>query len=121
LRVKDVDFGQNQLIVRRGKGQKDRITVLPAVVQGRLDTHLEEVRRMHTRDLGRSLGRVVLPFALELKYPQAPTDWGWQFVFPAGRVCRDARWGAPSRYHLHESVVQRAVAQACVGPASSSP
>jgi integrase len=55
---------------------------------------------------------VVLPFALERKYPNAATDWGWQFVFPAGRICRDPRWGAPSRYHLHESVVQRAVARA---------
>jgi integron integrase len=109
-RVKDIDFGQNQLIVRRGKGQKDRVTVLPAVVGQRLVAHLEEVRRIHTRDLGRGFGRVMLPFAVERKYPNAAKEWGWQFVFPAGRICRDPRWGATSRYHLHESVVQRAVA-----------
>jgi integrase len=99
LRVKDVDFGQNQVVVRRGKGQKDRYTVLPAVVKEPLTAHLEEVRKTHTRDLARGLGRVTLPFALERKYPNAATDWVWQFVFPAGRVCRDPLWGAPSRYH----------------------
>ena len=86
--------------------------MLPAAVEDRLKAHLAQVKQQHERDLGAGLGRVALPHALERKYPQAPTEWGWQFVFPAGRVCRDPRFGPPSRYHLHESVVQRAVAEA---------
>ncbi len=112
LRVKDIDFDQRQIVVRRGKGQKDRVTMLPAAVEDRLKAHLAQVKQQHERDLAAGLGRVVLPHALERKYPQAPAEWGWQFVFPAGRVCRDPRFGPPSRYHLHESVVQRAVAEA---------
>ena len=112
LRVKDIDFDRHQVVVRRGKGQKDRLTMLPAGVEERLKTHLEGVRRQHEKDLANGVGRVVLPFALDRKYPNASTDWRWQFVFPAGRICRDARWGPPSRYHIHESVVQRAVAAA---------
>jgi integron integrase len=102
LRVKDIDFDQHQIVVRRGKGQKDRVTILPAAVEERLRTHLREVKARHERDLAIGYG----------KYPNAATEWGWQFVFPAGRICRDPRFGPPSRYHLHESVVQRAVAGA---------
>jgi integron integrase len=112
LRVKDVDFDRNQIVVRRGKGQKDRRTMLPDSVKARLTDHLAEVKRQHQRDLAAGLGRVVLPLALDRKYPNAGTDWAWQFVFPAGRICRDPRFGPPSRYHLHESAVQRAVAAA---------
>ena len=99
-------------MVRRGKGQKDRPTVLPTAVIAPLSRHLEAVQRQHLMDLARGFGRVVLPFALDRKYPNAATEWGWQFVFPASRICTDAQWGPPSRFHLHESVVQRAVAQA---------
>ena len=112
LRVKDIDFERSQIVVRRGKGQKDRRTMLPVAVREPLATHLGEVRRQHQSDLAAGLGRVVLPFALDRKYPNAPTEWGWQFVFPAARICRDPRWGPPTRFHLHESVVQRAVAAA---------
>jgi integrase len=70
------------------------------------------VRQMHEVDLTRRLGRVVLPFAVGRKYPNAATDWRWQFVFPAARICRNPRWGAPSRYHLHGSVIPKAVAKA---------
>jgi integron integrase len=112
LRVKDIDFDQHQIVVRRGKGQKDRVTLLPAAVEARLRAHLDEVKAQHERDLAAGFGRVVLPGALARKYPNAAADWGWQFVFPAGRMCRDPRFGPPSRYHLHESVVQRAVAEA---------
>jgi integrase len=70
------------------------------------------VKRQHERDLTRGEGRVVLPFALERKYPGAPTEWRWQFVFPATRICRDPKWGPPYRFHLHESVVQKAVTKA---------
>jgi integron integrase len=112
LRVKDIDFDEHQIVVRRGKGQKDRVTMMPAAVEDRLRAHLARVKRQHERDLAVGLGRVVLPHALDRKYPHASTEWGWQFVFPAARVCRDLRFGPPSRYHLHESVVQRAVAEA---------
>ena len=111
-RVKDVDFDQHQLLVRRGKGQKDRRTMLAERVEAPLRLHLAGVKHMHERDLADGHGRVVLPFALDRKYPNASSEWAWQFVFPATRICRDPQFGPPSRYHLHESVVQKAVAQA---------
>lgn len=112
LRVKDLDFDRHQIVVRQGKGQKDRVTMLPAAVGEMLTGHLAAVHRLHDADLARGLGRVVLPFALDRKYLNAPAEWGWQFVFPAGRICRDSRHGPPSRYHVHPSVVQKAVARA---------
>ena len=86
--------------------------MLPEAVREPLRTHLDDVRRLHTRDLADGVGRVVLPEALARKYPNAPAEWRWQFVFPAGRICRDPRFGPPSRFHLHESAVQRAVTEA---------
>ena len=112
LRVKDLDFDRQQIIVRQGKGRKDRVTMLPSAAREALTKHLEEVRRIHERDLAKGFGRVVLPFALDRKFPNAPTEWRWQFAFPAARICRDPRFGPPSRYHLHESVVQKAMAEA---------
>jgi integron integrase len=112
LRVKDIDFARSQIIVRRGKGQKDRATTLPTIMNEALAAHLAAVKRLHEADLRGGLGRVVLPFAFERKHPEAATDWRWQFVFPAARICTDPRWGPPTRYHLHESAVQRAVADA---------
>ena len=112
LCVKDVDFDRREVVVRRGKGQKDRRVMLPDAIVDGLRQHLDGVRRQHYADLAKGFGRVILPGALERNYPNAPTEWGWQFVFPAGRICRDARWGPPSRFHLHESVIQRAVAGA---------
>jgi integron integrase len=112
LRVKDIDFERRQIVVRRGKGQKDRVTLLPDGVGHRLRDHLASVRDRHQSDLARGMGRVALPEALARKFPQAPAEWGWQFVFPAGRICRDPRYGGPTRYHLHESAVQRAVTEA---------
>lgn len=112
LRVKDLDFDRLQIIVRRGKGQKDRMTMLPAVLIDPLRQHLADVRLLHATDLSEGGGRVVLPDALERKYPNAAREWAWQFVFPASRICTDPRWGPPSRFHLHESAVQKAVAGA---------
>ncbi|PYT02862.1 MAG: hypothetical protein DMF60_20065, partial [Acidobacteria bacterium] len=112
LRVKDIDFDRHEIVVRRGKGQKDRRTMLPIAIEERLKGHLPEVKRQHERDLADGVGRVVLPFALDRKYRSAPTEWAWQFVFPASRICRDPRWGLPSRFHLHESAVQREVTSA---------
>ena len=98
LRVKDIDFDRCQITVRRGKGQKDRATMLPATVVDRLRQHLADVRRLHAADLKDGVGQVVLPDALVRKYPHAATEWGWQFEFPAARICRDPRWGPPSRF-----------------------
>ncbi len=111
-RVKDLDFDRHQVIVRQGKGRKDRVTMRPSAAREALTRHLEDVRRMHERDLAKGFGRVVLPCALDRKFPNAPTEWRWQFVFPAGRICRDPRFGPPSRYHRHESVIQKALAEA---------
>jgi integron integrase len=112
LRVKDLDMDRDQIVVQQGKGRKDRVTVMPAAAKVELTQHLVVVHRMHERDKRDGFGRVVLPFAVDRKFPRAATEWRWQFVFPAGRICRDPRFGPPSRYHLHESVVQKAVASA---------
>jgi integron integrase len=112
LRVKDIDVNRREILIRQGKGQKDRVTMLPSAATAFLTSHLEVVRRQHHEDLARGLGRVVLPFALDRKYARAATEWQWQFVFPAARICRDPNFGPPSRYHVHESVVQRAVTDA---------
>lgn len=112
LRVKDIDVARAQVTVRRGKGAKDRTTMLPRLVGERLEKHLEQVRSTHAGDLAAGYGRVTLPDALDRKYPNAGREWGWQFVFPASRVCRDPKWGEPSRFHLHESAMQRAVTAA---------
>jgi integron integrase len=112
LRVKDLDLERQQITIRQGKGRKDRVTMLPATLTAALRHHLDEVRSLHARDLAMGLGAVVLPYALAAKLPGAATSWPWQFVFPAARICRDSRWGPPSRFHLHESVIQRAVTEA---------
>ena len=90
----------------QGKGQKDRRTMLPSSLEPRLQAHLASLKHTHEQDLADGHGRVVLPFALTRIYPNAGATWPWQFVFPAARLCRDARWGPPSRFHLHESAVQ---------------
>lgn len=92
LRVKDVDFERREVTVRRGKGQKDRRVMLPEAVRQALVEHLADVRRVHEADLAIGCGGVVLPDALERKYPSAATDWRWQFVFPASKICRDPRF-----------------------------
>ncbi len=112
LRVKDVDFENGSILVRCGKGQKDRVTVLPSSVRTELETHLAGVRRLHERDVGRGSGYVELPHALGRKLLGAPRDWPWQWVFPARRQYRDAASGQIRRHHLHESVLQRAVTSA---------
>ena len=104
LRVKDVDLERRQIILRRAKGQKDRITILAESVRPRLVEHLAEVRRIHQRDLARGYGTAPLPEALERKYPNAGKEWNRQFVFPAARMsCRDPSLTTPCRFHLHES------------------
>ncbi|HZN04267.1 MAG TPA: integron integrase [Candidatus Polarisedimenticolia bacterium] len=109
LRVKDVEPGALQLTVRSGKGQKDRITMLPRTLKEPLRRHLEIVRLQHAQDVARGGGRVELPDAIARKYPDAGRDWGWQWVFPATRTYVDPASGERRRHHLHESVLQRAV------------
>jgi integron integrase len=112
LRVKDVDFALNQILVRNGKGQKDRVTLLPATVKADLARHLEAVRQQHQRDLSNGAGWVELPGGLERKYPNAGREWGWQWVFPATSMYVDRETGKRRRHHLHESAVQRSVKEA---------
>ncbi|MEK6697380.1 MAG: integron integrase [Candidatus Deferrimicrobiota bacterium] len=112
LRVKDIDFGYRQITVREGKGNKDRITVLPASVEPRLKLHLEDVRIRFEKDLKEGFGYVKLPKALGRKYPNADHAWGWQWVFPAHRHYLDPESGIRCRHHLDESALQRAVKEA---------
>lgn len=112
LRIKDVDFGYRQILVRDGKGQKDRVTMLPGIVSEPLKMHLEKVKSIHERDLKAGFGSVYLPFALERKYKNADRSWAWQYVFPATKRAIDPRSGAERRHHIAESVIQRAVKQA---------
>jgi integron integrase len=121
LRVKDIDFSRNQIVVRAGKGDKDRYPMLPAAVKEPLFRHLRAVKRQHEEDLQKGLGRVALPHALDRKYPNAGKEWAWQWVFPATSHYTDRITGEKRRHHLHESVVQRAVKQAVVRAGISKP
>jgi integron integrase len=112
LRVKDIDFSANHIVVREGKGKKDRITMLPIAVKATLAAHLARVRDLHQRDLARGYGSVYLPDALHRKYPNAPKQWGWQWVFPPTQISVDPRSRAQRRHHLHEVVLQRAIRRA---------
>jgi integron integrase len=112
LRVKDVDFSCNEIRIRSGKGDKDRVTMLPGAVKEPLWAHLQGVKRQHEEDLQKGLGRVALPDALERKYPNAGSEWGWQWIFPATSHYADRITGEKRRHHLHESVLQKAVKQA---------
>ena len=112
LRVKDIDFTRSELLLRDGKGQKDRVTMLPVKVQSALREHLDIVRRQHNCDLSQGLGRVPLPAALARKYPNADREWGWQWVFPAPTHYFDRQANTRFRFHLHETTVQKAVREA---------
>jgi site-specific recombinase XerD len=107
--VKDVDLEKREILVRDGKGRKDRRTVLANSVVEPFRHHLRAVRQQHDRDLSVGAGAVTVPDALRVKYPSAPRDWIWQWVFPATRHYVDAQTGERRRHHLHETVVQRAV------------
>ncbi len=112
LRVKDIDFAQSLIIVRDGKGQKDRVTILPQTLIAPLQEHLRGVKQLHDRDLAQGFGAVYLPDALERKYPHANRAWVWQYVFPAARRSRDPRSDAVRRHHMHENSLQKAVKRA---------
>lgn len=112
LRVKDIDYGYKQIVVRTGKGAKDRVTVLPSYLIDFLQRHLQKVKDIHERDLREGFGDVYLPYALERKYKNANKEWGWQYVFPATKRSVDPRSKKVRRHHIHESVLQRAIKKA---------
>jgi integron integrase len=112
LRVQDIEFEKQQIMVRSGKGGKDRVTVLPQSLIEPLRRQIEKVRIIHEEDLSEGFGEVYLPFALERKYPNAATAFGWQYLFPADKRSRDPRSGKIRRHHLGETVLQRAIKQA---------
>jgi integron integrase len=109
LRVKDVDFAQHQIVVRDGKGEQDRVTVLPDSLVAPLQEHLQRARQLHARDLEAGYGTVDLPYALARKYPNANREWGWQYVFPSERLSSDPRTGQVHRHHLDPSGLQKAI------------
>ena len=109
LRVKDIDFELNQIIVRDGKGMKDRPTMLPNQLRSLLIDHLEKVKITHLQDLENGFGQVYLPFALERKYRNASKEWAWQYVFPAKTISTDPRSGKMRRHHVSESALQKSV------------
>jgi len=112
LRIKDVEFSRRELVVREGKGGKDRVTMLPDRLVEPLRNHLVSVKRIHEADLEAGHGEVYLPFALERKYPQAGRQWGWQYVFPSHRLSLDPRANRVRRHHIDEKGVQRAMKEA---------
>lgn len=121
LRVKDVEFSRREILVRDGKGFKDRVTMLPAAVIPLLKAHLERVRLLHRQDLEAGFGEVFLPYALDKKYPSAGRDWAWQYIFPSANLSVDPRDGKTRRQHLQDQAVQRAVKQAVRAAGVSKP
>jgi integron integrase len=121
LRVKDVDFVRHEILVREGKGNKDRVTMLPSSLADRLKVHLKLVKAMHDGDLAAGKGEVWLPHALALKYPNASRSWGWQYVFPASGFSMDPRSGETRRHHVDDKRVQRAVRGAAANAGIAKP
>ena len=112
LRVHDIDFAMKALIVRSGKGAKDRVTTFPVTLVEPLKEHLRRVKLIHEQDLKAGYGEVYLPYALARKYPKASKEWQWQYVFPAGRISADPRTGVERRHHLDPSPINKAIASA---------
>ncbi|MCL4510813.1 MAG: integron integrase [Bacteroidetes bacterium] len=112
LRVKDVDFEMNQIVVRDGKGERDRITVLPQKLVPVLKEQIQKVKNLHGMDLSHGMGETVLPYALKRKYPNAGKEFGWQYLFPANGFIYDKESKLKYRYHTHESVIQKEVKKA---------
>ena len=121
LRVKDIDFARNDILVRNAKGQKDRHSVLPESLREDLKNHLESVRKLHGSDLSKGFGRVTLPDALLVKYPNADRSWLWQWIFPASSRYFDRESRTERRHHIHESVVQKAMKHAVSASRISKP
>lgn len=121
LRVKDVEFERREIVVREGKGAKDRVTVLPENLVLPLRTQVARAKRLHDIELAEGFGDVEMPHALDLKYPNAGRAWGWQYVFPARTRSVDPRSGVIRRHHLHEQSIQRAVRDAALRAAIHKP
>lgn len=127
LRVKDVDFARKEILIRDGKGFKDRITMLPVSLIAPLKQHLEKVKTLHEADLAQGYGAVYMPQALGKKYPYAARDWSWQYVFPSGKLSIDPRsidangQGVMRRHHVQDQAIQRAVRQAVVDAGLTKP
>jgi len=114
LRVQDIDFGYRQIVIRDGKGKKDRVVPLPERLVNKLKAHLEEVHKIHKTDLEKGFGEAYLPNALGRKYPNGAKEWGWQYVFPSGRLSVDPRSGKTRRHHIHENSLQKAIKKAAL-------
>jgi integron integrase len=114
LRVQDIDFSRNEILVRNGKGAKDRVTMLPESLKAPLQEHLARVRLIHEKDKADGFGRVPLPDALDRKYTNASAEWPWQWVFPQERRWKDSETGNQGRFHMDESSMQRAVHEAVI-------
>ena len=112
LRIKDVDFDYKQITIRDGKGQKDRVTMLPEMLIDPLRRQIEKAKSVHAEDVAAGYGEVYLPFALERKYPNAGRELGWQYIFPSTKRAEDPRSGKIRRHHIDEKALQRAVTQA---------
>jgi len=112
LRVQDIDFARNEITVRNGKGAKDRVTMLPVSLKAPLQEHLRRVKAVHEKDLREGWGRVQMPDALDRKYSNAPKEWRWQLVFPQEHRWKNTKTGEEGRYHMDESLVQKAVKDA---------
>ena len=112
LRVKDIEFSRKEILIRDGKGFKDRVTMLPLALVNPLREHLENVKILHDQDMSAGYGNVYMPYALDKKYPTAAFDWGWQYAFPTKGLSLDPRSGVKRRHHVQEQTVQRAVKQA---------
>jgi integron integrase len=114
LRVQDLDFVRNEILVRDGKGAKDRITMLPESFKKPLQDHLRTIKAIHERDLAEGWGRVQMPSALDRKYPNAPAEWRWQWISPQENRLNNTKTGEEGRHHVDESLVQKAVRGAVV-------
>jgi integron integrase len=121
LRIKDIDFKYKCITVRDGKGQKDRVTILPELITHRLKLQIEKSKIIHRQDLNDGHGTVYLPFAIERKYRNAGKDWRWQFVFPAPNLSTDPRTGIKRRHHLSENRIQREIHLAVKNASLSKP
>jgi integron integrase len=121
LRVKDVDFGRHEILIRDGKGAKDRVTMLPLSLAGPLRAHLQQRRVLFDDDRAAGRASVYLPDALARKYPNAATEWGWQYVFPSGSFSVDPRSGEARRHHLDEKLLQRAMKKAVLAAGIAKP
>jgi integron integrase len=121
LRVEDIDFERKEILIRDGKGYKDRVTMLPSSLVKPLNEHLNKVKTLHKQDLANGYGEVYMPIALAKKYPYAARDLTWQYVFPSGKLSVDPRANVTRRHHVQDQAIQRAVRQAVVSAGLTKP